>query len=215
MKKLVLVIILVVFICSLFAIDVPTQDEMNTMYMSRLDVKLADLTKVLGTYNDTQKNMEEVENLQYMNDFLFQMTMEIGKVRKLIIESEDMNESDRVNAVTIAISSVKSDTEYDFEKFVADEVDKSNKIQLAELATIFHKRLTAVRKAKLEIEKQIAETKILPYQYMDYLSQEFVYSYTLAFADISSYLSKSDRDYLTTIINSLADAIDKKNATQN
>ncbi len=215
MKRLFLVSLMMVLFLSLIAENVPTRDEMNKMYLSRLDNKLEALTKVLGAYNSSMKNMKDVENLEYMNDFLFQMTLEIGKVRKLIIDSEDQNAEKRADAVTIAISSIKSDTEFDFGKEITDEIDKSNRIQLSELATIFHQRLIAVRKAKLEIEKQMVETRKLPFQYMDMLSQEFVYAYSLAFTDISSYLSELDRAYLTAIMNALADEIDKKNATKN
>jgi hypothetical protein len=215
MKRLFLVgLMMVLFLC-LFAEKEPTKDEMNKMYLSRLDNKLEALTKVLGTYNSSMKNMKDIENLEYMNDFLFQMTLEIGKVRKLIIDSEEQNAEKRADAVTIAISSIKSDTEFDFGKEISDEIDKSNKIQLSELSSIFHKRLIAARKAKLKIEKQMTESKKLPFQYMDLLSQEFIYAYSLAFTDISSYLSKLDRAYLTAVMNSLADEIDEKNATKN
>lgn len=212
MKKIA-IILLVCFSLSLIAQtenNQPSQDEMNKMFMFRLDVKLTQITKVLGAYNQSQKNMQDIKNLQYFNDFLYQMTLEIGKIRKLIIESESQNIQERENSTSIAISTLKSDVYYDFSTYVSESKDKENRIYLSKISGILHKKLDAIRKAIIASENEIAQTREITFLYMDFHSQEFLYSYILSVIDISSYLSFSDRDYLTTIVVSLQDEINKK-----
>ncbi|MCK4957483.1 MAG: hypothetical protein KAS49_07585 [Candidatus Cloacimonetes bacterium] len=207
MKKIIIILLLTISLA--LVAEAHSQDEMNKMYMSRLDLKLTQVTKVLGAYNDSQKNMKDVKNLQYLNDFLYKMTLEVGKVRKLIIESETMKPAQRSDATSVVISSLKSDVFYDFSEYIDNEKDMKNKAYLIKVSEVLHKRLDASRKALIATELTIAETREITFKYMDIHSQQFLYSYILSFIDISSYLDVKDRDYLATIVENLIEEMEK------
>jgi hypothetical protein len=210
MKKIVLFLLLSAAAVSLWS-DNPSQDEKNKMFMKRLDKNLTELSQVITAYNETQKNMVGVKNVEYFNDFLYNRILDVGKVRKLVIDSEEMDAEGRANATSSVLLSINSIEDYDFEKEIDDQSDIKNRQFLTDISEIFHQRLAYSRKKKLEIEQKIAETGELPIAYMDMLSQEFVYAYAVSFMDISSYLSRNDRDFLVTIIDDLVDKIDEKN----
>ncbi|MFO7897013.1 MAG: hypothetical protein R6U84_08775 [Candidatus Cloacimonadales bacterium] len=214
MKKIILALIMLGLGLMLLA-ENPTQDEKNKMFMTRLDQNLTELSKVISAYNEIQQNMANVKNVEYFNDFLYNRILDLGKVRKLVIESEEMDAENRATAVSSVLMSINSIDNYDFEQKITAEQDIENRQFLTEISEIFHQRLIYTRKKKLELENKIAETLELPAIYMDMLSQEFVYAYAISFMDISSYLSRNDRDFLVNIIDDLIDKIDAKNVRDN
>ena len=199
MKFICLLLIMTITITPLVATS-NNQNQLNITYLDNLDLKLVDSIDLIVAFNSSSNNMKgHVQGAEQFSQFLLNLTMELSSLRKTISQSVEFNEVQREEAIHSLMAELKPQAIKFYDK-VDSEQDRKNSMYLDQRIVKLHNQLKTYRADIIKSEKSIEESMKIPDDFISLHNRHFIYQLLLCFAQDYQIMSKTNRQFITDLI---------------
>ena len=179
------------------------QDILNREYLMEVDENITSTIDLLAAFNNTLKQMpEDIEGSLLFSNFLMEMTMECGSMRKSISESRAIGSSETHLLIIQLISNLNPGIE-----LKTSEIDEKEDILNKDKIAVQEKKMRFIvvelQKRIISEEKGIIKSKTFNKHFFNLHTQHYVFQLLLDFMEPSEKLSRENRNFLLSIARTL------------
>lgn len=189
------------------------QDAENQVFLNALDENLINTIKMLSAFEAGADRMEALKGVPEYRQFLMNNTIECSQMRSIIIAADQLNASERNARVRELIETINPGMSFEY-KPVSDDVDKENRLYLAQFGTVLMQEIKRLTSMIVGRERTFAATGTLDQEYFNLHSHHYLFSMVLNLISPSKHLSATNRAVLTQLVHGVEAQLQAESAAR-